>query len=406
MADPIWIDANTLILVSNGDTALEGEILGYRNAGREVLITPKAWQEAQFGNPFKAKVPNNSPDRQRAVQMALAKLGVQVDRQGTRDDRIEANVKAMTIKPPPPKSSESDFVVLSEIATSAKARGVRSPVVLSQDADFRDKWAPRFGVAAVGRVSSPIPPTSSGTGSPSGPVSVGGPSAQGQALGAFAQGAHTIIKNGLTKYSQQQAYGEAMAKYEREKDKILEMVSGNPGMGAQVHFYFTVQPGVNRDFPDKCTFVDMVYALKPGPVPTVMWKTGPREELEHVTLVIPPDPDAKKPAATADTADSVRQYLCHPWDVKIGTWKGQFVFAPNGTVYWADGLKGYQHNGRWWVAAGKVEFMFDDDPADRKRQWRVTTSLYARVVHGCVLPEGVGGFFEMTRPDLAGVWVK
>jgi len=51
MPDPIWVDTNSLLDIIRGDKILEAELVGIRDReGRELLITPKTWDELRNGN--------------------------------------------------------------------------------------------------------------------------------------------------------------------------------------------------------------------------------------------------------------------------------------------------------------------------------------------------------------------
>ncbi len=403
--EPLWIDANTLMRIAEGDSALEAEILVFRAQGRPILVVPKALEEARVGNPFRANrpAPNMDPVTVQAVNGAFIRIRAVLDTQGNSEDRATAyqagGLQRNRQGQLPSVRHESDNVLLSQIAASARARGITNPTLFSLDAALRTTLAPRFGITGIPRVSTPPVTLRATTGDPSGPVQPGGPSAQGQALGSFVQGAHAIIKSGLTKYSQQKAGEDELAAYDKQKDTIRDMVMNNPGMGARVDFYFVFQPGVNRDFPDTYTFMDMTVAVHPGPRQQIVFETIPRGELQTETIIIPANPAAKRPPQKEITADSVKSDLARLWNVTIGTWKGIFEFKSDGTMYWAEKPNTQHHPGRWWVTAEKIEFKFNDDPPGNVRHWRITSGLYLKEVKGCVLPEGVNGFFQMTRAE-------
>src|SRR4029453_5906420 len=96
MADPLWLDASTIIAIAKGDGALLQELLAMK---RQFLISPKAHEEFTFGNPIKKlaqsgarqgqakkdwQVPAESAAKNEAV---LKQLNIQVDYMGEQKDR-------------------------------------------------------------------------------------------------------------------------------------------------------------------------------------------------------------------------------------------------------------------------------------------------------------------------------
>src|SRR5262249_48756731 len=84
MADPLWVDSSTLIDIADGDNALEGELTVKAKAGAELLMVPKVREEFLSGmNPLKGAVAGNTPERAKARQDLLTRLGVKSDTSGS-----------------------------------------------------------------------------------------------------------------------------------------------------------------------------------------------------------------------------------------------------------------------------------------------------------------------------------
>jgi hypothetical protein len=331
MADPVWVDTNTLGRIAEGDYVLEGELLQKRAAGSELLMVPKVKEEFLKGvNPFKpSKEGRNtglSPEQMTAKQLVVQRLQIKEDFMGSRVDRLGGTMqpgpngapepqpglidRGFTVKPPTATQpgrlqsflGESDSIVLTQIAASAKARGIQKPVVFTLDGGMF-KEANRWGVSAVTRSTTPPPRGSASMGTaPGEPM---GPMGGGPPVGALIEGAHIIIKNGLTKISQQQAYDDAMAEYKREEPEIHKLLMGNPGLGVRIDFFFQFQPGVNTDFHDETFFEGLTYRPTGGPNEAggvVQFELRPRGMIQHFHIWLPPDGSARrrseKPPAT------------------------------------------------------------------------------------------------------------
>ena len=97
-------------------------------------------------------------------------------------------------------------------------------------------------------------------------------------------------------------------------------------------------------------------------------------------------PPPQEPGATID--------FLGKWAVTIGDWSGIFVFHLNGSVYWAESVKGPKHLGRWSTNGTRLEWKFND--AGDFRTFTVQLPLNPANVSGTILPAGQG-WFTMQR---------
>lgn len=171
MGDPVWIDANVMAHVANGDAAWEAYLIQLRRSGRQLLMPPAANNEYLNGNPLTMK--GNKPVHQQApsastrvrLEQLQRQLGVQVDMQGSKlsqaqriDWATQQHVKRPKNQSVPSsldRISESDSLVLSQVRAGAEARSVKNPVLLTAESKAVVKEAHIYGVTAVNR-----PPTS------------------------------------------------------------------------------------------------------------------------------------------------------------------------------------------------------------------------------------------------------
>ena len=160
MADPLWIDSNTIIYISNGNTALEAEIIALAKQ-RDIYYVPKSREEARIGNPLKTK--KNKPwqpnrlETTEVVDKTLERLPVKLDTAATKEGLAEFRDRGFfsvdksgnKVVDVARGVSESDAVVLTQVAASAKARGVSNPEMLTSDvgifngADHK-RWGIKF----------------------------------------------------------------------------------------------------------------------------------------------------------------------------------------------------------------------------------------------------------------------
>jgi len=164
MADPKWVDASTIGFVADGDVTLRAELMQMRKQG-PLLITPKVKEEITIGNPFKVgktgAMAQPSAETARRCQQVLVDLDIKVDMMGSEADRrafFETQFKFKQKGPSPVVRAmeESDAIILSQVAASAKARGIRSPTFFTADGRLtRNADAKNWGVALTARQSSP-----------------------------------------------------------------------------------------------------------------------------------------------------------------------------------------------------------------------------------------------------------
>ena len=162
MPDPIWVDTNSLVDIIRGDKILEAELVGIRDReGRELLITPKTWDELRNGNvltqdpqiPQDSQIPNDSARNR--VQGLKDRLKFDVDMEGKKLGKYKykyTDPSEAHLKPEDRKRidigqmrriddnlrlldnvSESDSLVLSEVKAGAEVRGIKKPVIFTAD---------------------------------------------------------------------------------------------------------------------------------------------------------------------------------------------------------------------------------------------------------------------------------
>jgi hypothetical protein len=289
--------------------------------------------------------------------------------------------------------SESDSLVLSQVAASAKARGVSKPVIFTADGGVQTN-ASRWGLTAEGRTSVPAPKVVASTGpAEEAPVVPGG--GRGAELGDFVSGAHAVIKNGLNQISQQTAQDEAIAEFRQRAPEIHAMLKANRGQGVRVDFFFTFQPGVNRDFNDTWTFEGLTYAPYPGPRQDLAYDLPPRGERRSATSILPALPPLPRVAAAPGGLPQGDVDLAGDWQVTIGSWSGVFEFDGQGNVSWMNNLASVPHPGRWSYDGTYLGWTFLDDQPTFSRFFVVRAPL-TRTMQGAILPQG-RGVFEMTK---------
>jgi hypothetical protein len=202
VADPIWLDSNTLIRVIDGDYVLAAEMMTMQAQGRPLLIVPAVRNEILYGNPLTMKGNvSTSAQAPQAVSRALAEkvmkqLKVQVDMEAaklghgqkiaTGTGRIDAGQAkrvgyAMQDHVQRPRNlavpnslnniSESDSLVLSQIKASAEARGVSKPQIFTAESPTK-AMVSQAGVYGVEPVRPKSPPLGSGGGGASLPPTI------------------------------------------------------------------------------------------------------------------------------------------------------------------------------------------------------------------------------------------
>ncbi|HEX4227499.1 MAG TPA: hypothetical protein VHZ07_02435 [Bryobacteraceae bacterium] len=195
MGDPIWLDTNTIINVVRGDHVLEAELTQLRKQGHQLLIVPAVQNELLNGNPLTMSGNKSvhaqavGPKTRAETQMALNRLGVQVDMEAaklgngqkipTAGGKIDVGQskrvgyaiqdhvkrpKNVAMSPRLSNISESDSLVLSQIKASAEARGVKKPKMFTIETGNKAMVTQAY-LYDVETISPKSPPPNSGTGS-------------------------------------------------------------------------------------------------------------------------------------------------------------------------------------------------------------------------------------------------
>src|SRR5262245_17271435 len=169
MGKPFWLDSSTIGQIADGDVALEEEINAKRARGAQLLMVPKVKEEVLHGNPLKSQSVPPSAEHAKARQAVIDRLQIQIDMMGDKAERRALFEKQFKFyqKPRgnPPRGvttrsiQESDAIVLSEIAASAKARNVNQPEFFTSDTKLANAPdAKLWGVNIVTRTSAKPPP--------------------------------------------------------------------------------------------------------------------------------------------------------------------------------------------------------------------------------------------------------
>src|SRR5437870_2566518 len=114
MADPVWLDNNTVIRTWEGNALFVTDLKARIAAGHKLLIVPAVRQEFLYGNPL--TMDPKKPDAAQRPDVAtresrekfLKSFGIEVDTAGGRlsmQTRVGLNVKDYPLNPnaPPPK---------------------------------------------------------------------------------------------------------------------------------------------------------------------------------------------------------------------------------------------------------------------------------------------------------------
>ena len=155
MGDPVWLDNNVLDNALKGDAAINQQLVNYRKAGRPLLVVPAVAEELLNGNVVTG-TSAPSPEFRKAMQQGMIKLGVKVDPlagklpPGTRlKDLYTIGADNVSL---------SDRRVLNQIKTSARARGIAAPEMITAELGKKAmiSQAPKWGIKAV-PVARPAP---------------------------------------------------------------------------------------------------------------------------------------------------------------------------------------------------------------------------------------------------------
>jgi hypothetical protein len=169
----LWVDTSALRDIADGDTALERELLARRAAGDQLLMVPKVREEFLLGNPLKkGPVTGNPPNVMEVRQAVITRLGVQVDMMGTEVDRRAFLQRQFTNRGGVRSIEESDTIVISQVAASARARNIRNPALFTTDQRLVNNGNVKLWGVTIAHRTSVKPPTPPG-GTPGG----GGPPA-------------------------------------------------------------------------------------------------------------------------------------------------------------------------------------------------------------------------------------
>lgn len=148
MGDPVWLDNNVLDNALKGDAAINQQLVNYRKAGRPLLVVPAVAEELLNGNVVTG-TSAPSPEFRKAMQQGMIKLGVKVDPlagklpPGTRlKDLYTIGADNVSL---------SDRRVLNQIKTSARARGIAAPEMITAELGKKAmiSQAPKWGIKAV-----------------------------------------------------------------------------------------------------------------------------------------------------------------------------------------------------------------------------------------------------------------
>jgi hypothetical protein len=129
----IWIDTSVIGDIAGGDRDLEVVV---KSLGSPLFMTPKVQEELLFGNPFKADAPPRTPAAAQLAKAVVSRMAIQVDTMGSEADRralFENQFKFKKNRTAVRAIEESDAIVLSQVAASAKARGIAKPRLITTD---------------------------------------------------------------------------------------------------------------------------------------------------------------------------------------------------------------------------------------------------------------------------------
>ena len=265
MADPLWLDSDVIMQVANGDTALEAELNALRNAGTTFLMVPKVREECTVGNPMNEKAAGKNKDilskpSSQRNQDAIDRLRVQLDTSGsfyTAEDRTrlqERGFMGADGKPLPPQArvQASDSEVLTQVTTSASARGVRLPRIMSLDGGVRQN-AIRWGVTAINRSSVPAPAGGGGGGGPTTATSAdpwlgpGGTPGFNPGRIANVGMALDLFQNWATQFSMITAAYAAWNAVLVQEAKVIRLQDENPEYPVYIAIYWKI---INENNPN------------------------------------------------------------------------------------------------------------------------------------------------------------
>jgi hypothetical protein len=319
MPEPIWVDANVVSHIVNGDSALESQLKTYSTSGHKLLIVPQARHELLYGNPLTMKPGKPAADQQPSpetrvkMEQTMSRLQIEVDMEGGKLPPSQRVGLAMQDQVKRPKNaavsrsltqiSESDSLVLSQVKAGGIVRGIKDPTIMTCEQGTKAvvSQATNYGVKVIQLKAAPPSSAPSGGGGGSAAPALGGagsklPGAKGLS-GAQIQAIHTVIRNGLSTVSMEKAGSQAWTDFERVQNQLLNELHSHPGMGARVIFFFRHNPPVNNDFNSTWAYdgLNWELAVSDGPLKTP-WphveRMSEREERRPIQIWLPPDPTA------------------------------------------------------------------------------------------------------------------
>ena len=155
MPDPVWLDNGVLDNALKGDAAINQQLVGYRKAGRPLLVVPAVEQELLNGNVVTG-TSAPAPDFRKAMQQGMIKLGVKVD---TLAGKLPPNTRLKDLYTIGADNvSYSDRRVLNQIRASAQARGIAAPEMITTETGNKAmvSQSPKWGIRPV-QAARPAP---------------------------------------------------------------------------------------------------------------------------------------------------------------------------------------------------------------------------------------------------------
>lgn len=405
MADPTWVDTSTVGRIADGDSTLEAEL---NATGGPLLMVPKVQEELFLGNPFKRGMRERPEDQVKLCKAVIERMSIQVDTSGSESDRREFFEKQFKFKSDSTvvrAIEESDAIVLSEIAASAKARGIGSPKFITTDGRLANNAdAKGWGVdIRLPSSSSGTPPLGGGGGSALPPETIIGTFGPTPGRGAANAGAAFLIfrlVDTLANYlngKYQQA--EASRAIDSTISNIRDWMIKNPTDGALVVItFYRVRPndpsGVVGNSVlihpgDKFAYVDVFFASTPE-------KAGGQMSQQR-ELRLDPGPDSPYKYEWRKTSYWVEPFRKTPWSPPlsspVGWWRVQvgnrwtwfYEFDVNGGVRWVDPFNNQTGRGTWKINDGRL--LLSWAPASKtKEEW--DSPLTSTQTGRCVMQAG------------------
>jgi len=383
MADPVWVDSTVIGFIADGDTALEAELVAL-SAGGEKLMVPKVKEEVSLGNPFKKGSTMGPTAGSQARDEVIKRLNIQVDMNGDPDVRRQLFETQFKFKAPGKGTAvrameESDAIVLSEVAASAKARGVSNPRFLTGDQRLvNNADAKLWKVAILGRNSPPTPPGfTGGRLSPTADIPLNiGPSARGQANGSAMVAAFMVV-DGLLNYLNSRFLADEVGEQVNSMgNSIRNWQISNPTDGALVAVNFartelTPDPlGVMKNrmliHPgNRLEGIDVFFAPTPEEAANLL-----RGQRSWVQGDVPDGPYQTVRTRTVFwVAPRIKEVLLTSpvgqWRVQVDRWTWIYEFSPQGNVTWTDIFNRDAGQGKWTIVGDQIKFEWSSKTIER-----------------------------------------